>query len=61
MGKAKQLRKLVERKGSILVPGVYDALSAKIAERVGFEVIFHTGYGTAASLLAQPDVGLSEQ
>jgi len=58
MGKAKQLRKLVERKGSILVPGVYDALSAKIAERVGFEVIFHTGYGTAASLLAQPDVGL---
>ncbi len=58
MGKAKQLRKLVERKGSILVPGVFDALSAKIAERVGFEVIFHTGYGTAASLLAQPDVGL---
>lgn len=49
---------LVERKGSILVPGVYDALSAKIAEQIGFGVIFHTGYGTAASLLAQPDVGL---
>ena len=58
MGKAKHLRKLVERKGSILVPGVYDALSAKIAERVGFGVIFHTGYGTAASLLGQPDIGL---
>ncbi len=58
MRKAKQLRKLIERKGSILVPGVYDALSAKIAERIGFGVIFHTGYGTAASLLAQPDVGL---
>jgi methylisocitrate lyase len=41
-----------------VVPGAYDALSARIIELTGFEVLIHTGYGTAASLLAQPDVGL---
>jgi len=51
-------RELLERPGILVVPGVYDALSAKIAEILGFEAVFHTGYGTAASLLAQPDVGL---
>ena len=40
------------------MPGAYDALSAKIIEKVGFKAIIHTGYGTAASLLAQPDIGL---
>lgn len=39
------------------MPGVYDALTAKIAEYVGFEAIFQTGYGTSASLLALPDFG----
>ena len=39
------------------MPGVYDALTAKIAEHVGFESIFQTGYGTSASMLALPDFG----
>jgi len=39
------------------MPGVYDALSAKIAEHVGFKAIFQTGYGTSASMLAMPDFG----
>lgn len=39
------------------MPGVYDALTAKIAEYVGFEAIFQTGYGTSASMLALPDFG----
>lgn len=39
------------------MPGVYDALSAKIAEYVGFPAVFQTGYGTSASLLALPDFG----
>lgn len=52
------LNKLLNRENSILVmPGVYDALTAKIAEHVGFEAIFQTGYGTSASLLALPDFG----
>jgi len=40
------------------MPGAYDALSAKIIEMVGFKAILHTGYGTAASLLGAPDIGL---
>jgi len=39
------------------MPGVYDALTAKIAEQVGFKAIFQTGYGTSASMLAMPDFG----
>lgn len=41
----------------IILPGVYDALTAKIAEDVGFEAVFQTGYGTSASLLGMPDFG----
>jgi len=45
-------------KGKILVlPGVYDALTAKIAERAGFEAIVMGGYSLAAARLGQPDVG----
>jgi 2,3-dimethylmalate lyase len=52
------LSKLLSRQNDILVmPGVYDALTAKIAEQAGFEAIFQTGYGTSASLLALPDFG----
>jgi methylisocitrate lyase len=52
------LSKLLDRENNILVmPGVYDALTAKIAEHVGFEAIFQTGYGTSASMLALPDFG----
>jgi methylisocitrate lyase len=41
----------------IILPGVYDALTAKIAEDVGFETAFQTGYGTSASMLGMPDFG----
>jgi len=46
-----------EREEIIVLPGVFDALSAKIAEHVGFQAIFQTGYGSAASLLGMPDFG----
>ncbi len=49
---------MLSNKDEILVmPGVYDALTAKIAEQVGFKAIFQTGYGTSASMLAMPDFG----
>ncbi|HEY6534907.1 MAG TPA: isocitrate lyase/PEP mutase family protein [Candidatus Nitrosocosmicus sp.] len=52
------MSKLLSKKNEILVmPGVYDALTAKIAEKVGFKAIFQTGYGTSASMLAMPDFG----
>ncbi len=45
----------------MIVPGVYDALSAKLAERAGFPGVVLTGYGVAASLLGEPDFGLLTQ
>jgi methylisocitrate lyase len=45
----------------ILVPGAYDALSARIAEMVGFEAVIVSGYATTASLMAKPDFGLLTQ
>ena len=42
----------------MVVPGVYDVLSAKLAERAGFPVVVLTGYGVAASYLGEPDFGL---
>lgn len=52
------LRALLKRPGLIIAPGVYDALSARICEMVGFEAVSHSGYGTAAATLGQPDIGL---
>jgi methylisocitrate lyase len=43
------------------MPGVYDALSAKIAAKAGFEVMFITGYSLSATLLGEPDFGLLTQ
>ncbi len=58
MKKSKQLRELLSRSQILILPGAYDALSARIVELSGFDALIHTGYGTAASLLAQPDIGL---
>jgi 2-methylisocitrate lyase-like PEP mutase family enzyme len=42
----------------IVAPGAYDALSARLIVQAGFPVAYMTGFGTAASVLGQPDVGL---
>lgn len=52
------LREQLEDKHNIIVlPGVFDALSARIAEHVGFQAMFQTGYGSSAALLGMPDFG----
>jgi len=61
MGKAQLIRQALAQHGQLIMPGVYDALSAKIASRAGFEVIFITGYSLSASLLGEPDFGLLTQ
>ena len=54
----KNLRSLINNKTKpLVVPGVYDAIGAKIAQKVGFEAMFQTGYGTSATLLGMPDYG----
>ncbi len=58
LDKRKLLKEKIKRRdGIIVLPGVFDALSAKIAQHVGFEAMFQTGYGSAASLLGLPDFG----
>jgi 2,3-dimethylmalate lyase len=58
LDKRKLLKEKIKKRGEIIVlPGVFDALSAKIAQHVGFEAMFQTGYGSAASLLGLPDFG----
>ena len=53
--------RLLDEKGFLLAPGVYDALSARIARRAGFEALFVSGYSIAATSLGEPDVGLLTQ
>ena len=50
-------RQIEDTKKIMVLPGVFDALSARIAEKVGFDAIFQTGYGSAATLLGMPDYG----
>jgi 2-methylisocitrate lyase-like PEP mutase family enzyme len=52
---------LIQQSRVMVVPGVYDVLSAKIAERAGFPAAVVTGYGVAASYLGEPDFGLLTQ
>jgi 2-methylisocitrate lyase-like PEP mutase family enzyme len=61
MGKARLIQSALAGRGQLIMPGVYDALSAKIAARAGFEVIFITGYSLSATLLGEPDFGLLTQ
>ena len=55
---AKALAKRLKRKGIIVAPGAYDALSAKIAAQAGAECVYMTGFGAAGSTLGVPDIGL---
>jgi 2,3-dimethylmalate lyase len=56
--KKKAFRQRVQERQVIVAPGVYDAFTAKLATHVGFEALYVTGAGVAASLLGVPDIGL---
>ena len=43
----------------VLAPGVFELISAMIADRIGFQALYVTGYGTVASYLGLPDAGLA--
>lgn len=53
------LRKELENGGFISAPGVFELISALIADRMGFKALYVTGYGTVASALGLPDAGLA--
>ena len=54
-----RLRELLRGGRTLFVPGCYDALSARILERIGFPAVYMTGYGTSLALLGLPDAGLA--
>ena len=54
MDKKKKLKHLMEKNGIIVLAGVHDALSARIAQDVGFQGIAMSGNGAMASLLGRP-------
>jgi 2,3-dimethylmalate lyase len=53
-----RLRTLLAAPGPLVAPGAYDALSARLVEQAGFDVVYMTGFGSTASLIGRPDVGL---
>ncbi len=58
---ATRVQKILDEVGSLAFPGIYDTLSAKIAEKVGFPMAFVSGYSLAASTIGEPDFGLLTQ
>ena len=57
MSTGERLRDLLASDGLVVVPGVHDGLSARVADAVGFEAVSMTGNGAVLSRLGQPDVG----
>jgi 2-methylisocitrate lyase-like PEP mutase family enzyme len=58
MHPGKKVRKALAGKGLVTAPGVYDMISAKIADPMGFDALYMTGFGVAATL-GMPDAGLA--
>ena len=55
--KSTEFKQLINSPEILVMPGVHDALSARLAEQAGFSALTMGGYGVAASSLGQPDVG----
>ncbi|MFZ9022778.1 MAG: isocitrate lyase/PEP mutase family protein [Litorivicinaceae bacterium] len=56
--KADRLQQLLDQKGIIVMPGCYDALTAKMIEREGLDVGFMSGFCVSSTKLGMPDTGL---
>jgi methylisocitrate lyase len=59
--KAAEIRIRLQSGVPLVMPGVFDALSARVAARAGFEVMFVSGYSVSATQLGEPDFGLLTQ
>ena len=57
----KTFKEVLAKEKPLIMPGVYDALSARLARQAGFEAMFISGYSVAATLLGEPDIGLLTQ
>jgi 2-methylisocitrate lyase-like PEP mutase family enzyme len=59
MNKCKDFQKLLQEPGSFILPGAYDAMSAKLIEEIDFKAIYATGAGISNAQLGWADVGLT--
>ena len=53
-----RLRELLDSGRTIVAPGAFGPLAARLVEEAGFDAVYMTGFGTSAALLGRPDVGL---
>ena len=53
------LRQILETPGIVMMPGVFDGISARVAEQAGFKALYLTGAGASASSIGEPDIGLA--
>lgn len=56
MTQAERLRELIQTKDLVVAPGAYDAITAKLIEKAGFDAVYITGSGISLTLLGQPDL-----
>ena len=59
IAKNSKLRELLSRPKPIVAAGAYDCISARIAQKCGFEAVYMTGNGVSASHIGRPDIGLA--
>src|SRR5712671_4337177 len=57
MTQAARFRELLRQDGMVVAPGAYDCITARLIERAGFDAVYMTGAGTAATL-GYPDFGI---
>jgi 2-methylisocitrate lyase-like PEP mutase family enzyme len=57
-GGAARLRALLDSGATIVAPGAFDPLAARLVEEAGFPAVYMTGFGASAALIGRPDVGL---
>ena len=53
------LRSVLSSGQFVLAPGIFDMVTARVADSMGFPALYMTGYGAAASHLGLPDAGLA--
>ena len=58
MRKGDMLRRILNDNKSLTLPGVYDCISALVAQKAGFECLFTSGFGISATAYGKPDYGI---
>ena len=56
---AQTLRQIIDSGEFIVAPGVFEMISARVADEMGFKALYMTGYGATASYLGLPDAGIA--